>query len=51
MKVFEKYFQVELFIRLYKVVLVLESVGEIRKSDQMKATERYFSAMLFVILY
>ena len=33
MKVTEQYFPVVLFIMLYKVVLTLESVGEILKCD------------------
>ena len=40
-----------LFIILYKVVLTFESVDEILKCDHsMKATEQYFSVVLFTML-
>ena len=39
-----------LFIMLYKVVLTFESVDEILKCDQMKATEQYFPVALFILL-
>jgi len=32
------------------VVLTFEFVDEILKSDQMKATEQYFPAVLFIML-
>ena len=40
MNAIEQYFPVVLFITLYKVVLTFESVDEILKCDQMKATEQ-----------
>ena len=43
---------VVLFIMLYKVVLMFESVDDILKCDiQMKATEQYFPVVLFIMLY
>ena len=42
-KASEQYFPVVLFIMLYKVVLIFESVEEILKCDQMKALEQYFN--------
>ena len=44
MKATEQCFPVVLFIMLYKVVLIFESVDEILKCDpfQMTATEQYF---------
>ena len=38
-----------LFIKLHKVVLGFESMGEILK--HIKATEQYFPVVLFIILY
>ena len=49
MKAIELYFPTVLFIMLYKVVPTFESVNEIWKSIQMKATEQYFSVVLFII--
>ena len=42
-----------LFIMLYNVVQTFESVDEILKlmTIQMKATEKYFSVVLFTMLY
>ena len=41
-----------LFIMLYKVVLTFKSVGEVQSvTNQMKATEQYFSVMLVVFRY
>ena len=54
MKSTEQYFLVVLFIMLYKVVLIFESVDEIikiQKTIQMKATEQYFPVVLFIMLY
>ena len=43
-----------LFIMLYKVILTFESVNEILTCDQltiqMKATDQYFSVVLFIML-
>ena len=51
-KATEQYFPVVLFIMLYKVILIFESVGEILKCDHsMKATEQYFPVVLFIMLY
>ena len=51
-KATEQYLPVVLFIRLYKVVLTLESVDKILKwTIQIKATEQYFSVVLFIRLY
>ena len=52
MKATEQYFQVVLFITLYKVVLSFESVDEILKCDHSnEATEQSFSVVLFIKLY
>ena len=53
MKATEQYFAVVLFIMLYKVVLIFESVNEILKCQiiQMKATKQYFPVVLFIMLY
>ena len=41
-----------LFSTLYKAVLTFESVGEIFSvTIQKKATEQYFPAVLFIMLY
>ena len=42
-----------LFIMLYKVVLTLESVDEIRKCDHSNESyrEQYFPVVLFIMLY
>ena len=48
MKATEQYFPVVLFIMLYKVALIFESVDEI---IQMKATEQYFLAVPFITLF
>ena len=53
-KATEQYFTVVLFIKLYKVVLIFESVDEILKCDltiQMKVTEQSFLVVLFIMLY
>ena len=44
MKATEQYFPVVLFITLYKVVLISESVEEILK-------QQYFPLVLFIMLY
>ena len=53
MKATEQYFPVVLFIMLYKVVLTLESVDEIRKCDHSNESyrEQYFPVVLFIMLY
>ena len=52
MKATEQYFAVILFITLYKVVGLIESVDEILKCDhQMKATGQYVPVVLFILLY
>ena len=47
---------IQLFIMLYKAVLIFEFVYEILfrlkiMTIQMKATEQYFSVVLFIMLY
>ena len=52
MKVTEQYFQVVLFIMMYKVVLTFRFVYETLVRDHsMKASEEYFHEVLFIILY
>ena len=52
MKAIEKYFEVVLFIILYKVVLTFKSVDETVVYDHsMKAIERYFDVVLFSMLF
>ena len=50
MKATEQYLYVVLFIMLYKVVLILESVDKILWCDHMKATKQYFPVVLFIML-
>ena len=48
-KASKQYFTVVLFIMLYKVVLMFESVDEILiVTSQMKATEQYISVVLLI---
>lgn len=35
----------------YEVVLIFKFVGEMRKYDQMKATEQYLTLVLCILLY
>ena len=52
MKATEQYFPVVLFIMLYRVAVIFESVDKILKCDQeMKVTEQYFPVVLFITLY
>ena len=51
MKATEQYFPVVLFIMLYKVTVIFESVDIILKCGQeMKVTEQYFAVVLFIML-
>ena len=52
MKVTEQYFNVVLFIMLYKVILTLSLWLKPRSvTIQMKVTEQYFNVVLFIMLY
>ena len=51
-KATEQYFPVILFIMMYKMVLMFQSVDEILSvTIQMKASEKYFPVILFIMLY
>ena len=51
-KVIEAFFHMELFIKLYKMVLIFRSVHETQTvAIQMKAIEEYFHVVLFIMLY
>ena len=53
MKATGQYFPVVLFIMLYKLVLVFESVDEILKCDHSDESliEPFFPVVLFIMLY
>ena len=53
MKATEQYFNVVLFIMLYKVVLTFKFVDETLKyvTIQIKATKQYFHVIQFIMLY
>ena len=51
-KAIEQYFNVMLFIMLYKVVLMFEPVNETLVCDHSNESyEQYFHVVLFVMLY
>ena len=51
LKATEQCFPVVLFIMLYKVALMFESVDKILKCHSKKATEQFFPVVLFIMLY
>ena len=48
MKATEQYFPLVLFIKLYKVILVFESVGEIQKCDH---SDEIYRELFFWMLF